>query len=319
MGHSCLWLFIVIFYSSFQFFFETIHCSVSFLQWEVVMLGLDAAGKTTILYKLHIGEVLLTVPTIGMSPTVSPSLNEMVWFIIEVRKEVFLNSDNNDLRKETLDQQCEVVRRRTVNGDKGGSSHVMKYGNTKLGKNPLFSYLGSNPANDDYTFIRHDSLAPIMKAVGQRDAELLHFWHKYCKAPRGSQKKLTAEKQLRDAIKHRAHIDESMMSIAKILFRSANGLMTLETVRPAGKTYCGYCKQVKQLLSKQNATYKVVELDEENDGSEMQQALAELTGQGTVPNVFIGGKHIGGCDAVLQKHQRGELVPLLTEAGAISK
>ena len=29
------------------------------------MLGLDAAGKTTILYKLHIGEVLSTVPTVG--------------------------------------------------------------------------------------------------------------------------------------------------------------------------------------------------------------------------------------------------------------
>ncbi|CAL5323501.1 unnamed protein product [Camellia sinensis] len=33
---------------------------------QVVMLGLDAAGKTTILYKLHIGEVLSTVPTIGL-------------------------------------------------------------------------------------------------------------------------------------------------------------------------------------------------------------------------------------------------------------
>jgi GTPase SAR1 family protein len=32
---------------------------------RVVMLGLDAAGKTTILYKLHIGEVLSTVPTLG--------------------------------------------------------------------------------------------------------------------------------------------------------------------------------------------------------------------------------------------------------------
>jgi ADP-ribosylation factor protein 1 len=35
-------------------------------EMRVVMLGLDAAGKTTILYKLHIGEVLSTVPTIGM-------------------------------------------------------------------------------------------------------------------------------------------------------------------------------------------------------------------------------------------------------------
>lgn len=34
---------------------------------QVVMLGLDAAGKTTILYRLHIGEVLSTVPTIGMA------------------------------------------------------------------------------------------------------------------------------------------------------------------------------------------------------------------------------------------------------------
>lgn len=34
-------------------------------EMRVVMLGLDAAGKTTILYKLHIGEVLSTVPTIG--------------------------------------------------------------------------------------------------------------------------------------------------------------------------------------------------------------------------------------------------------------
>lgn len=36
-------------------------------EMRVVMLGLDAAGKTTILYKLHIGEVLTTVPTIGES------------------------------------------------------------------------------------------------------------------------------------------------------------------------------------------------------------------------------------------------------------
>ncbi|CAA2956015.1 glutaredoxin [Olea europaea subsp. europaea] len=62
------------------------------------------------------------------------------------------------------------------------------------------------------------------------------------------------------------------------------------------KTYCGYCKRVKQLFSQLNATYKVIELDEESDGDEIQMALAEWTGQRTVPNVFIGGKHIGGCD-----------------------
>jgi len=32
------------------------------------------------------------------------------------------------------------------------------------------------------------------------------------------------------------------------------------------------------------------------DGQEIQKALQEWTGQWTVPNVFIGGTHIGGCD-----------------------
>ncbi|KAA8540803.1 hypothetical protein F0562_024766 [Nyssa sinensis] len=85
------------------------------------------------------------------------------------------------------------------------------------------------------------------------------------------------------------------------------------------KTYCGYCKKVKQLLSQLGASYKVIELDVESDGSRLQSALAEWTGQSTVPNVFIGGKHVGGCDAVMEKHQAGKLVPLLTDAGAIAK
>ncbi|XP_051136824.1 glutaredoxin-like isoform X1 [Andrographis paniculata] len=82
------------------------------------------------------------------------------------------------------------------------------------------------------------------------------------------------------------------------------------------KTYCGFCNRVKQLLSQLEAKYKLIELDEESDGNVIQTALAEWTGQRTVPNVFINGKHIGGCDAVMAKHQQGQLVTLLMEAGA---
>jgi len=35
-------------------------------EYRILMVGLDAAGKTTILYKLKLGEVLTTIPTIGM-------------------------------------------------------------------------------------------------------------------------------------------------------------------------------------------------------------------------------------------------------------
>ncbi|KAK7301543.1 hypothetical protein RJT34_12409 [Clitoria ternatea] len=84
------------------------------------------------------------------------------------------------------------------------------------------------------------------------------------------------------------------------------------------KTYCGYCKRVKDLLNQLGASFKVIELDRENDGGDIQSALAEWTGQRTVPNVFIGGKHVGGCDNVLEKHRAGQLVILLTDAGAIA-
>ncbi len=37
-------------------------------EMRILMVGLDAAGKTTILYKLKLGEIVTTIPTIGMSP-----------------------------------------------------------------------------------------------------------------------------------------------------------------------------------------------------------------------------------------------------------
>ncbi|CAN1334855.1 GRXC1 [Linum perenne] len=76
--------------------------------------------------------------------------------------------------------------------------------------------------------------------------------------------------------------------------------------------------RVKQLLIQLGAAFKVIELDKESDGDEIQGALLKWTGQRTVPNVFIGGKHIGGCDATLAMHQKGELLPLLNEVGAVA-
>ncbi|XP_044967135.1 glutaredoxin-C6-like isoform X2 [Hordeum vulgare subsp. vulgare] len=65
------------------------------------------------------------------------------------------------------------------------------------------------------------------------------------------------------------------------------------------KSYCPFCVQVKKLFTQLGASFKAIELDTESDGPEMQSALAEWTGQRTVPNVFINGKHIGGCDDTL--------------------
>jgi glutaredoxin 3 len=81
------------------------------------------------------------------------------------------------------------------------------------------------------------------------------------------------------------------------------------------KSYCPYCRATKQLLSEQGAKFYAIELDQVDDGSAIQDTLAEVTGQRTVPNVFIGGKHIGGNSDLQAK--KGELPSLLKEAGAV--
>ncbi|XP_052731890.1 glutaredoxin-C1 isoform X2 [Vigna angularis] len=88
----------------------------------------------------------------------------------------------------------------------------------------------------------------------------------------------------------------------------AKGIVSSFPVVVFSKTNCGYCKRVKDLFQQLGATYKVVELDIET--------LIEWTGLRTVPNVFIGGKHIGGY-AVWEKHKTEQLVHLLNDAGAI--
>ncbi|CAK9154620.1 unnamed protein product [Ilex paraguariensis] len=99
----------------------------------------------------------------------------------------------------------------------------------------------------------------------------------------------------------------------------AKEIVSANPVVVFSKTYCPFCVSVKKLLTELGASFKAIELDTETDGSEIQSALREWTGQGTVPNVFIAGKHIGGCDATTAMHKGGNLMPLLNEAGAVAK
>ncbi|RMB98890.1 hypothetical protein DUI87_24434 [Hirundo rustica rustica] len=77
------------------------------------------------------------------------------------------------------------------------------------------------------------------------------------------------------------------------------------------KSYCPYCNKVKELFNSMRVEYYALELDVTDDGASIQQVLAELTNQRTVPNVFVNGTHIGGCDATYQAYQDGSLQKLL--------
>lgn len=70
------------------------------------------------------------------------------------------------------------VKRRTASDNFAYGSHVMQYGDIEQSKEALVLYLGTNPANENYTYVDDNSLRPATRAVKQRDADLLHFWHK---------------------------------------------------------------------------------------------------------------------------------------------
>ncbi|XVF21463.1 hypothetical protein REPUB_Repub12eG0092400 [Reevesia pubescens] len=86
------------------------------------------------------------------------------------------------------------------------------------------------------------------------------------------------------------------------------------------KSWCSYSSEVKSLFKKLGLEPLVIELDELGpQGPQLQKVLERLTGQHTVPNVFIGGKHIGGCSDTVKLYRKGELEPLLSEANAKRK
>ncbi|KAJ3216934.1 thioredoxin reductase [Dinochytrium kinnereticum] len=77
------------------------------------------------------------------------------------------------------------------------------------------------------------------------------------------------------------------------------------------KSFCPYCKKAKALLSSLNVKYLAIELDNESNGAEIQAVLQEISGQRTVPNIYIGQQHIGGCDDLHAAHNSGKLKNLL--------
>ncbi|KAL6563794.1 Glutaredoxin-C5, chloroplastic [Orobanche gracilis] len=83
------------------------------------------------------------------------------------------------------------------------------------------------------------------------------------------------------------------------------------------KTWCSYSSEVKSLFKRVGVDPFVIELDQLGpQGPQLQKTLERLTGQHTVPNVFIGGKHVGGCTDTIKLHRKGDLELLLSEAGA---
>lgn len=83
-----------------------------------------------------------------------------------------------------------------------------------------------------------------------------------------------------------------------------------EPVMMYSKDFCRYCHSVKALFAKYDIPYTVSEINVNVPRSEMlktQAILMSISGQKSVPNIFIGGVHVGGNDTIYAMLHSGEL------------
>ena len=86
----------------------------------------------------------------------------------------------------------------------------------------------------------------------------------------------------------------------------------MTAVRMYTTQVCPYCVQAKALL-KQRGVSAIDEVRIDLDPTQRDQMMA-LTGRRTVPQIFIGETHVGGCDDLVALDRRGGLAPLLQGA-----
>lgn len=73
--------------------------------------------------------------------------------------------------------------------------------------------------------------------------------------------------------------------------------------------FCPYCSRAKSLLQKKSAPFRVINVDFNPDlRAEMRNKAG---GRNSVPQIFIGGEHIGGCDDLHALDAKGGLDPML--------
>ncbi|WP_440590623.1 glutaredoxin 3 [Rheinheimera fenheensis] len=75
------------------------------------------------------------------------------------------------------------------------------------------------------------------------------------------------------------------------------------------KAYCPYCVRAKSVLDNKGVSYTELRIDEQPELR--PQMIERANGRSTVPQIFIGERHIGGCDDMLALDASGQLDPLL--------
>jgi glutaredoxin 3 len=72
---------------------------------------------------------------------------------------------------------------------------------------------------------------------------------------------------------------------------------------------CPYCVRAKALLTKKQARFEEISVD--SDPQKRREMMSRANGRSTVPQIFIGERHVGGCDDLYELSYEGKLDALL--------
>jgi len=75
---------------------------------------------------------------------------------------------------------------------------------------------------------------------------------------------------------------------------------------------CGFSSLVVQVLSQLGVTFKDINVLEDND---LRQGIKDFTNWPTIPQLYIKGEFVGGCDIIREMYESGELQSLLDDKG----
>jgi len=78
------------------------------------------------------------------------------------------------------------------------------------------------------------------------------------------------------------------------------------------RPFCGYCARALSLLTQKGVDF--TEIEAGMDPERRREMVERSGGRNTFPQIFIGGKHIGGCDEMMALERAGQLDPLLEAA-----
>jgi glutaredoxin 3 len=80
--------------------------------------------------------------------------------------------------------------------------------------------------------------------------------------------------------------------------------------------FCPYCIRAKHLLDRKGVVYEEIHVD---GNAELRREMMQRSGRHTVPQIWIGARHVGGCDDLYELERRGALDAALQAAAQPSQ